>query len=87
MTVQFPEHAEVFPRCQYSGHVGVRTPVEAKERASLMSRSYLHMGACGYGAVHHREGSVVFIFEELRLSFTYEFWRVAAIIDNFCVAQ
>jgi hypothetical protein len=45
------------------------------------------MEACGYDVVHRREGSVVFIFEELSLSFTYELSRVAAIIEGICVIK
>ena len=34
-----------------------------------------------------QEGSIVFIFKELSLSFTYEFSRVAAIMEGICVTK
>jgi hypothetical protein len=44
------------------------------------------MGACGYDVVHLREGQVV-IFEEQSLDFTYQFLRVAVIVEGICVTK
>ena len=85
--MQSPVQTEVLPQCQYPRHLMVRALVKVKDASQLLSQLYLHTEACSYDVVHHREGSIVFIFKELSLSFTYEFSRVAEIMEGICVTK